>query len=173
MVKTRKKTTKPRKKTQRQKNKRSIKKKILKILFLAVFSLFVFVCGYVFYCALGLPDINTAFQKTRRPSTTIIAENGNEIATFGNSFTRVVYLSDLPSYVPLAITSVEDRRFYEHFGVDIISLTRAVFVNLFKKRYAQGASTITQQVAKNLFLTPQKSIKRKVQELLGSCTFVF
>jgi len=122
--------------------------------------------GYVFYCALTLPDIEAAFSKTRQPSTTIIAENGNEIQTFGNTFSSVVYLKDLPDYVPAAIVDVEDRRFYKHFGFDVIGLGRAALTNVFKKRYAQGASTLTQQVAKNLFLTPQKSLKRKVQELL-------
>ena len=126
------------------------------------------IASYVFYCYITLPDIEDAVSKTRTPSTTIIAENGNEIYTFGNSFASVVYLKDLPEYVPAAIIDIEDKRFYSHFGFDIIGFVRASFINLTKKRYAQGASTITQQVAKNLFLTPKKSIKRKVQELLIS-----
>ncbi|MFR6464677.1 MAG: transglycosylase domain-containing protein, partial [Alphaproteobacteria bacterium] len=69
-------------------------------------------------------------------------------------------------YTTEAIIATEDRRFYQHFGFDIIAFTRAMAVNLIKGRYAQGGSTITQQVAKNLFLTPNKNIKRKIQELL-------
>ena len=107
-----------------------------------------------------------AIEKTRQPSVTITAENGNEIHTFGNVYSQVVEIKDLPPYVIDAILSIEDRRFYSHFGFDIFGFGRAVVQNLTQKRYAQGASTITQQVAKNLFLTPEKSIKRKTQELL-------
>jgi len=146
--------------------KKSFKKALIKNIFLAGFIFFAVIAAYVFYCSLNLPNVDTALSKTRLPSTTIIAENGNEIKTFGNTFSRVVYLNDLPDYVPKAIIDVEDKRFYSHFGLDLIGLTRAMVTNIFKKRYAQGASTITQQVAKNLFLTPQKSVKRKVQELL-------
>jgi len=68
--------------------------------------------------------------------------------------------------VPQAIIDTEDRRFYKHSGFDYIGFFRAMGINLIKRRYAQGASTLTQQVAKNLFLTREKSIKRKVQEFL-------
>ena len=113
-----------------------------------------------------LPDIHEAVNRTRQPSTTITAENGNEIATFGSVYSEVIHVNDLPQYVPDAIISTEDRRFYSHFGFDIISFTRAMLTNIFLGRYAQGGSTITQQVAKNLFLTPNKNIKRKTQELM-------
>ncbi len=128
--------------------------------------LFAIAAAWIGWCYATLPDVDVALSRSRQPSTTIIAENGNEIYTFGNSFAEVIYLEDLPYYVPAAIIDVEDRRFYSHFGFDIIGFARAGLTNLIKRRYAQGASTITQQVAKNLFLTPQKSIKRKVQELL-------
>lgn len=98
--------------------------------------------------------------------TTITAENGNEVKTFGSVYSEVIRLNELPSYVPDAIISTEDRRFYAHFGFDIVAFTRAMLTNIFMGRYAQGGSTITQQVAKNLFLTSQKNIKRKTQELL-------
>lgn len=121
---------------------------------------------YVGYCFATLPDIEKAVSRTRQPSTTVIAENGQEIKTFGNVYSEVVTPSELPPYVVDAVISTEDRRFYKHFGFDVISFTRAMVTNLIKGRYAQGGSTITQQVAKNLFLTSEKSIKRKVQELL-------
>ena len=113
-----------------------------------------------------LPDIDQAVARTRQPSTTITAENGNEVKTFGSVYSEVIRLNELPSYVPDAIISTEDRRFYAHFGFDIVAFTRAMLTNIFMGRYAQGGSTITQQVAKNLFLTSQKNIKRKTQELL-------
>ena len=121
---------------------------------------------YVAYCFITLPDIEKAVSRTRQPSTTIIAENGQEIARFGNVYSEVIYPKDLPDYVKNAIIDTEDRRFYSHFGFDVIAFTRAMVTNVIKGRYAQGGSTISQQVAKNLFLTPNKNIKRKVQELL-------
>lgn len=150
------------------KRKKTQKKSWLwfKIVFGVFTILFLAVSGFVAYCYLTLPDIDEAVSRTRSPSTTIIAENGNEIYTYGNNYAQVIYLKDLPYYVPAAIIDVEDRRFYSHFGFDIIGFARAGAINLIKRKYAQGASTITQQVAKNLFLTPNKTIKRKVQELL-------
>ncbi len=156
------------KKKTKTKKKRESKQKVtnrhwlLKIFAALVITFF----SYIIYCLVSLPDINDAVSRTRQPSTTIIAENGNEIATFGNVYSEVIYAEDLPQYVIDAIISTEDRRFYEHFGFDIISFTRAMLTNVFKGRYAQGGSTITQQVAKNLFLTAKKNIKRKIQELL-------
>ena len=161
------KTVKKRKASKgKKRKKKTLKVKLIKaFLYCCICVIFSVFC-YVLYCFATLPDIDDALSKTRQPSTTIVAENGNEIQTFGNSFSSVVYLDDLPDYVPEAVISIEDRRFYKHFGFDPIGLGRAVLTNMFKKRYAQGASTITQQVAKNLFLTPQKSLKRKIQELL-------
>lgn len=156
--------TKKTRKTSRKKKKNGH----LLFKFLFVFAAVIGLAAVIYtgYCYLTLPDIETAVSRTRQPSTTIIAENGNEITTYGNSFAEVIYLEDLPYYVPAAVVDVEDHRFYSHFGFDIIGFTRAMAVNLIKMRYAQGASTITQQVAKNLFLTSEKSIRRKVQELL-------
>lgn len=168
MVQKTKKTSKRSIKKRKKSTKKTFKKKLIKTLIVSAFAIFALIASYVLYCYATLPDIEVALSKTRQPSTTIIAENGNEIQTFGNSFSSVVYLEDLPYYVPAAIIDVEDRRFYAHFGFDIIGFTRAAIANIFLKRYAQGASTITQQVAKNLFLTPRKSVKRKVQELLIS-----
>ena len=166
-----KKTTTKKAKSGKKSRKTGKKKSARKLLWIKALSVicltgFVLLSGYIGYCYFTLPDVNDAVSHTRQPSTTVIAENGNEIFTFGNSFAEVIYLEDLPYYVPAAIVDVEDRRFYAHFGFDIIGFTRATVINLIKRSYAQGASTITQQVAKNLFLTPQKNIKRKVQELL-------
>ena len=128
--------------------------------------LFVVTGGYVGYCYLTMPDIEAAISRTRQPSTTITAENGNEIMSFGSVYSSIIMPDELPKYVSQAIVATEDRRFYQHFGFDFISFTRAMITNAIHRRYVQGGSTITQQVAKNLFLTSQKNIKRKVQELL-------
>ena len=158
--KTQKKTPKHKKRLSKQKNRFF---RFLLIIFLWVM---IAVGGYVGYCYLTMPDIEQAISRTRQPSTTITAENGNEIQSFGSVYSSIIMPDDLPKYVSQAIVATEDRRFYQHFGFDIISFTRAMITNLIHRRYVQGGSTITQQVAKNLFLTSQKNIKRKVQELL-------
>jgi len=161
------KKTKQKKKTKRTKKRVSKQRNRLFKKLLIIFGVLVITLGaYVGYCYLTMPDIKEAVARTRQPSTTITAENGNEIQAFGNVYSAVIMPDELPKYVSQAIVATEDRRFYQHFGFDAISFTRAMLTNLIHRRYVQGGSTITQQVAKNLFLTPQKNIKRKVQELL-------
>ena len=157
-------------KKSRNSKKKNNSKSIWKTLFilglwLGLF-LFIAVGTYVAYCYFTMPDIAKTVAQTRQPSTTIMAENGNDIAKFGNVYADVIYPDKLPKNLTNAIIATEDRRFYKHFGFDIWGFGRAMVTNLFRGRYAQGASTITQQVAKNIFLTPNKNIKRKVQELL-------
>lgn len=164
--KTAKKKTTAKKAKTRRNTKRKQNSTLKKTILLGLGSVLLLGAAYIGYCWATLPDLNEAIEKTRQPAVTITAENGNEIHTFGNVYSEVVKIKDLPQYVPDAILSIEDRRFYHHFGFDPIAFSRAVAYNLLQKKYAQGASTITQQVAKNLFLTPQKNIKRKVQELL-------
>lgn len=161
------KTTKKKKNTRRSK-KRESKQRLAnrrRLLFLLLILVITF-GFYLLYCFITLPDIDKAVTRTRQPSTTITAENGNEVQTFGNVYSAVVMPDYLPKHVTEAILATEDRRFYSHFGFDVIAFTRAMVTNAIAGRYAQGGSTITQQVAKNLFLTPQKNIKRKTQELL-------
>ena len=81
---------------------------------------------------------------------------------------RYKKLSELPSYLPKAFIAIEDSRFYSHFGVDPIGIARAMFRNIKARRFAQGGSTITQQLAKNLFFTSQKSLTRKIKEAFAA-----
>lgn len=160
VAKAKKKTKKGKKRESKQ--RLANRRRIIKI----VLILLITFLTYLTYCFLTLPDINEAVSRTRQPSTAIIAENGNDIQTFGSVYSEVIHAEQLPAHVVNAIISTEDRRFYSHFGFDIISFTRAMVANVIQRRYAQGGSTITQQVAKNLFLTSQKNVKRKTQELL-------
>lgn len=160
-----------RKKKSSPKRKRSGKQRKsslvwLKRLFFCALILSAALAGYITYCFVTLPDIARAISRTRQSYTTIVAENGDTIHTYGSVYSEVIYPEDLPIFVKQAIISTEDRRFYSHSGFDVIAFTRAMLVNLKSRSYVQGGSTITQQVAKNLFLTRQKNIKRKVQELL-------
>jgi penicillin-binding protein 1A len=75
-------------------------------------------------------------------------------------------LKEMPAYVPRAFVAIEDRRFYEHYGVDPFGIGRAAFANILHRGVAQGGSTITQQLAKNLFLTQERTITRKLQEAI-------
>jgi penicillin-binding protein 1A len=102
----------------------------------------------------------------REPGIMILAADGTAIAEQGAFFGDDVMLSELPDYVPNAVIAIEDRRFYSHYGVDPIGLLRAVFANLRSGHTVQGGSTLTQQLAKNLFLTADRTYQRKLQEMV-------
>ncbi|MDP7602144.1 MAG: PBP1A family penicillin-binding protein, partial [Rhodospirillales bacterium] len=105
-------------------------------------------------------------EVTRRPAVTLLAHDGSKMASIGDLQGRAVNVKDLPTYLPHAVISTEDRRFYNHSGIDLIGVARAMVINLKAGRVVQGGSTISQQAAKNLFLTPDRTFKRKYQELL-------
>jgi len=128
--------------------------------------IFVAVVLYVGYCALDLPDIHEVTQPPRRPSVTVEAADGTIFARYGDLVGEHVSLSDVPVYVPQAIIAIEDRRFYHHFGIDVLGVLRAMVRDAAARHMVQGGSTLTQQLAKNLFLTPERAMKRKVQEML-------
>jgi len=126
------------------------------------------ILGFLFvgWCALTLPDVNQMVQPQRRPSVTLVADDGAVITRYGDLFGDHVALADVPKYLPEAILSIEDRRFYSHFGIDMLGLFRAAFRNATAGHVVQGGSTLTQQLAKNLFLSPNRTMKRKVQEMM-------
>ncbi|HEY6430557.1 MAG TPA: PBP1A family penicillin-binding protein [Acetobacteraceae bacterium] len=116
--------------------------------------------------ARDLPRPDSALDAARRPSLTLQDAPGRIFATFGDVVGESLRLSDLPPYVPEAAVAIEDHRFWHEPGVDPVGIARAVLTNLTHGRIVQGGSTITQQVAKNLFLTNARTFRRKVQELL-------
>ena len=116
--------------------------------------------------ARDLPRPEAALDATRRPSLTLTDRSGHVFATFGDVVGEPLRLTDLPRYLPAAAVAVEDRRFWQHHGIDPVGLARAAWTNLTAGHVVQGGSTITQQVAKNLFLTNARTFRRKVQELL-------
>ena len=118
------------------------------------------------YFAYDLPDLKALHVVERRPSVALLAHDGTLVATYGQLYTEPVRLRDLPKSLSAAVIATEDRRFYHHYGIDPIGLARAVYVNLRGGRLTQGGSTITQQLAKNVFLTPERTLKRKIQEVL-------
>jgi penicillin-binding protein 1A len=84
----------------------------------------------------------------------------------GGQVAPPVDLDRLPAYVPAAFVAIEDRRFYDHPGFDAIGIARALMADAAHGRAAQGASTITQQLARNLFLSSDQTLERKAQELV-------
>jgi penicillin-binding protein 1A len=118
------------------------------------------------YFALTLPDTKQLTVAERRPSVTILAADGSAIASLGDLFGQPMTLKEMSPYLPQAVVATEDRRFYGHFGIDPIGLVRAGITDLRAGHVVQGGSTITQQLAKNLFLTPERSLTRKIRETL-------
>lgn len=162
---------KPKKQTLRKKKKNIRQKRGWKMtLFMGalwcVLAAGLAIGAFVWHCYSTLPAFSAAASVERQTGVRILAENGKELTSYGALFAEPVDVDKLPKYVAQAVIDTEDRRFYKHHGVDYIGFVRAMAVNVFKRRYAQGASTLTQQVAKNLFLTREKSIKRKVQEFI-------
>ncbi len=118
------------------------------------------------YFALTLPDTGDLTRAERRPSVTMLAADGSLLTTYGDLFGQPLTLKEMSPHLPRAVIATEDRRFYSHFGIDPIGLARAAFANIAAGHVVQGGSTITQQLAKNLFLTPERSLSRKIQETL-------
>jgi penicillin-binding protein 1A len=112
-----------------------------------------------------LPPIQSLEIPKRPPSIKIVDLQGHLLATRGDMGGAAVPLKDLPRYVPQAFVAIEDRRFYSHHGVDPIGIARAIVANILHRGVSQGGSTLTQQLAKNLFLTQERTLSRKVQEV--------
>ena len=113
-----------------------------------------------------LPPIQSLEIPKRPPTIDIVALDGRPLVSRGEMSGTDVPLKELPAFVSKAFVAIEDRRFFAHFGVDPIGLVRAALANLARRGVAQGGSTITQQLAKNLFLTHERTIWRKLQELV-------
>ena len=118
------------------------------------------------YEASKLPPIDQIAVPKRPPNIAILAADGTLIANRGDTGGAAVKIKELPRYLPQAFVAIEDRRFYSHYGVDPIGIARAIFSDFVLHRSMQGGSTLTQQLAKNIFLTQERSIHRKIQEAI-------
>jgi penicillin-binding protein 1A len=116
--------------------------------------------------ASDLPDVHQIGGLKKRAGITVLAADGSVLARSGDIYGNTLTVAQLPPDLVHAVIAIEDRRFYHHFGVDPFGLLRAMITNARTGRTVQGGSTLTQQLAKNLFLTPQRSFKRKLQEAL-------
>ena len=124
------------------------------------------IAGYVGYVALRMPQASTWDIPQRPPNVRIIDRNGFLIANRGTTGGEALSLKEMSPWIPKAVVAIEDRRFYDHYGVDPIGIARAMVTNIIHSRSKQGGSTLTQQLAKNLFLSPDRTLERKVQEAL-------
>ncbi|RDV07938.1 PBP1A family penicillin-binding protein [Sphingorhabdus pulchriflava] len=119
----------------------------------------------VFWLAITAP-LSKSLQPIAPPRITLLAWDGTPIARNGAVVDKPVEVKNLPPHVVQAFLSIEDRRFYSHWGVDPRSIARALWSNTFGSGLKQGGSTITQQLAKFTFLTPERSLTRKAREAL-------
>lgn len=124
------------------------------------------VAGLVGYYASKLPQLTSWAIPKRPPNAKIISAGGTLIANRGVTGGAAMRLDVMSPYIPMAVIAVEDRRYKYHFGFDPIGFTRAMIRNIMAQRLVEGGSTITQQLAKNLFLKPSRTLERKVQELI-------
>ncbi len=130
------------------------------------------VAGFVLWVGLfvlyapDLPDTDALFADAEQARVTLIAADGSVLAERGAAGTAFVRLGEVSAVLKDAVIATEDRRFYRHFGVDLRGTIRALLSNLAAGGVVAGGSTLTQQLAKNLFLTPERALKRKMQELI-------
>lgn len=132
----------------------------------AVLSLWgvIAVIAVVVYVGAHLPPIQSLEIPKRPPTIQIVGMDGSMLAQRGEMAGANIALKDLPPYLPKAFIAIEDRRFYSHFGIDPVGILRALVTNVLHRGVSQGGSTLTQQLAKNLFLTQERTMQRKLQE---------
>jgi len=135
---------------------------------LAVVLVWLAIFGAVFFSRFlsSLPDVSSLMTKQPSQDITLLDDQGRLIARRGLMQGALVEVSNLPSYVPNAFIAIEDRRFRDHIGLDPVGLVRAAFENMQAGHVVQGGSTLTQQLAKNLFLDPSRTFERKMQEAM-------
>lgn len=166
--------SKPKKKKAGKRNKKSshdrswlkfISKWLLIICIWGMNGILVMMAYYVH----DLPDMRLLDKDQRPPSITMTAQdaNGDEVTLikYGDMYGEQVDASELPEHLIQAVMATEDRRFFDHSGVDFIGIARAFYQNIKAQRIVQGGSTITQQLAKNVFLNSERTFKRKIQEM--------
>src|SRR5215471_912580 len=124
--------------------------------------------GVLFVYNSDLPQVNSLENYHPSLITEVYSDDGQVIGSFALERRFVVTWDQIPQVVKDAIISVEDQNFYSHWGIDFLGVARASVKNLMAGRVVEGGSTLTQQLSKNLFLTPERSFRRKIQEAMLS-----
>lgn len=150
------------------------KNRFLKMVLFVFFLITLLFSGFLFFISHNLPSIEEIKKTGRKPSVMFENAQGHILTSYGDIYGETITPKDLPPHVIWAFLAAEDRRFYSHFGIDIFGIFRALSSNIFKKHSLQGASTITQQLAKNFLISTQRfdhsnrSLKRKIEEVMMS-----
>ena len=135
-----------------------------------VLSLFAVLAAWLYWQSLyrgmpALPATAELWDANREPAIEFVDRNGQTIAIRGPRYGRAIKIDELPPHVPRAFIAAEDKRFYDHDGADTQAIARAAISNVISGKTVSGASTITQQLVKNLVLSPEQTLKRKAQEV--------
>lgn len=157
----------PARRTQRSRTATPRWPRLLRLAISTVIWLTLAGAAVIGWFAWDMPDPEAMLAEDRRaPGITVLAQDGTPLMKVGDLYGDTVGLADLPPHLPQALLATEDRRFYSHPGVDPIGILRALIANLQAGGVREGGSTLTQQLAKNLFLSRDRTIRRKVQEAL-------
>lgn len=144
--------------------------KVFKIFVVICFTIFLIsslsVLGYIYKLSSELPSIKQLKSYSYKTPTLIYDRKGRLIGELGKERRYPVKLDQIPLYLKQAVIAVEDSRFYEHGGVDFLGILRAFFTNIKAGRVVEGGSTLTQQLVKVIYLTPERKLKRKVKEAI-------
>ena len=138
----------------------------MKIIRVTILLLSLSTVLWIAYCIITLPDLSGLGNKTRNPSISVLDDNRKIIGSSGDVYAGSINHKDISDNLIKTLVFIEDKRFYDHFGLDLKGIIRAVFYNIKEARYAQGASTITQQLSKLIFLDSKKTLSRKMRELI-------
>ena len=131
-----------------------------------VLWLVVLGAGFVGYYGHDLPDTEHLTGPETPLAITVLAADGSEVATVGEMWGELIPAEEMAPVLPQAVLAIEDRRFFTHGGIDAFGVIRAAWQNAVEGRVVAGGSTISQQVAKLVFLSPERSVKRKIQEAM-------
>ena len=131
-----------------------------------VLWLVVLAAGFVGYYGHDLPDTEHLTGPETPLAITVLAADGSEVATVGEMWGELIPADEMAPVLPTAVLAIEDRRFFTHGGIDAFGVIRAAWQNAVEGRVVAGGSTISQQVAKLVFLSPERSVKRKIQEAM-------
>lgn len=136
---------------------------------LSLVSVILGVVAGLIFASLGSYDIIASLEDYR-PSivTTVYSDDGEIIKELAWEKRTIVTLTDIPAHLQNAVVTAEDKSFHEHFGIDVVGIFRAFFSNILSMRVVQGGSTLTQQLSKNIFLTPEQTLERKIKEAIYS-----
>ncbi len=132
------------------------------------FTMLIAFMALLSYYSSSMPSVGEMRAAKEQAGVEILAADGSVMARYGQISGKYITFEQLPKNLVNAVLATEDRRFFKHIGVDFLGILRAVYVNIVRGRVSQGGSSITQQLAKNVFLSSERTLERKMQELMMS-----